>query len=64
MMVPICAVVHVPGECFPDESPPLCGYWVGQTVKTKKGGTNDVGAKIQGEEVFTWPKAAVLKWLA
>ena len=64
LRVPFNTVVHVPGECFPDDPTPSCGYWVGKTVKTKKGGFADVGMKIDGQEIFTWPRVAVFKWLA
>ena len=56
--------VHIPGSVFPDDDPPSCGYWVGKTVKTKKGGKGDIGIRIEGERVFTWAIDGVAGWLA
>lgn len=57
------SVLHVPASVFPDYQAPSCGYWTARAVSTPLGGIEDVGLKIQGEEVFTWPKAEALKWV-
>ena len=56
-------VVHVPSTAFPDESAPEIGFWIGRTVRTKAGGEGDVGIKIDGEPVFTWPMEEVAGWV-
>jgi hypothetical protein len=53
-----------PGSIFPQEPQPDCGYWVGKTVATRNGGTEDVGIKCQGDDyIFTRPKEEVAQWL-
>ena len=55
--------MHVPASTFPDYKAPPGGFWTGKIVRTKKGGTGDVGIKIQGEELFTWSAVQVRNWL-
>lgn len=55
--------VHIPRSVFPEHKPPKCGYWVGKTCATKKGGKGDVGIHIDGEDIFSRPKAEVAAWL-
>ena len=52
------------GATFPDEIQPECGYWVGKTVSTSLGGTDDIGVLCEGDDyVFTRPKVEVATWL-
>ena len=53
----------MPASTFPDYKAPPGGFWTGKIVRTKKGGTGDVGIKIQGEELFTWSAVQVRNWL-
>ena len=55
--------VHVPHSAFPDEEEPELGYWIGKTVRCKSGGDADIGIKIPGEQVFTWPLSEVAAWV-
>ena len=57
------ATVHVPCIVFPDDTAPSCGYWVGKTVKTNKGGACDIGILIDGEPVFTRSITEVAVWV-
>lgn len=61
--VKIGKTVHVPHSAFPEENMPENGYWIGKTCKTRKGGTNDIGIKIDGEEIFTRPISEVVGWI-
>ena len=56
-------VVHIPASAFPNEELPEGGFWVGKTVKTKKGGEWDIGILVPGEKIFTRPMAEVASWL-
>lgn len=65
--IQIGIVVHVPHSAFPEEDMPTLGYWLGKTIKTRKGGTDDIGIKciVDGvAEVFTRPMAEVSGWVA
>ena len=62
-IVKVGKIVHVPHSAFPGEAAPENGYWLGKTCKTKKGGTKDIGIRIEGEEIFTRPMEEVAGWL-
>ena len=56
--------MHVPAVTFPKDKAPPSGFWTGNIVRTTKGGTGDVGIKINGEnEVFTWLGLKARDWL-
>ena len=59
--------IHVPQATFPDEVAPPDGYWLAKTVRTRQGGTSDIGILCEGdnprEDVFTRPISEVLTWL-
>ena len=55
--------IAIPHTIFPDEPEPEGGFWMGKTVRTLLGGTGDIGISIEGEEVFTRPRAEVLDWI-
>ena len=58
------SLVHIPAAVFPEHVAPECGFWSAKTVRTKKGGKEDVGFKVDGEkEIFTRPKTEVRMWL-
>ena len=56
--------VRIPQSAFPNYNAPECGYWIGQIVRSKKGGCGDEAIKIDGEEIFTRPKSEVAAWLS
>ena len=54
----------MPADTFKDYKAPPSGFWTGKIVRTSKGGTGDVGIKINGEnEVFTWLGLKARDWL-
>ena len=55
--------LHVPAHAFPNDTPPAAGFWLARTVLSKSGGQADIGIKIAGEEVFTWPVEEVRGWI-
>ena len=61
--VKVGKTVHVPHSAFPEEEKPANGYWIGKTCKTKKGGKDDIGIRIEGEDIFTRPISEVLEWI-
>lgn len=62
--VKIGKVVHIPHSAFPEYACPQGGYWKGKTVRTKHGGEDDVGVRVDGEaDIFTQPKEVVATWL-
>ena len=53
----------MPHSAFPEEKKPEEGYWIGKTCKTSKGGQNDIGIRIDGEDIFTRLISEVAGWL-
>ena len=61
-------VVHIPASVFPEEPAPPNGFWIGKTVRTKKGGALDVGILCDGDKhisknIFTRLMAEVAGWV-
>ena len=46
-----------------EKIPEGAAFWTGRTVKTRKGGKNDIGIQIENEPIFTRSKADVAKWV-
>ena len=63
MKVRINKKVHIPKSVFPEHKAPKCGYWVGKTCATSRGGTGDIGIHIEGEPIFTRSMEEVAGWL-